>query len=123
MMPAADPVTDATKLVKLSLMCGCHPGQVRLTGMLCLAVARDRQVKFIRHELTALADKLQRVLRVSISSAQDLPLLFPAVMSFRLCMAAMAAPAFPLSVLGGVLSGYHAIQLRSVPAAEPLAFR
>lgn len=50
---------------------------------------------------------------------QDLPLLFPAVMTFRLCMAAMAAPAFPLSVLGGVLSGYRAMQLRAVPAAEP----
>lgn len=75
-----DPVTDEAKLVKLSLMCGCHPDQ-------------------------------------------DLPLLFPTVMSFRLSMAAMAAPAFPLSVLGGVLSGYRAVQLRAVPAAEPLAFR
>jgi hypothetical protein len=55
--------------------------------------------------------------------AQDLPLLFPSVMGFRLCMAVMAAPTFPLSVLGGVLSGYNAIQLRAVPAAEPLAFR
>lgn len=55
--------------------------------------------------------------------AQDLPLLFPSVLAFRLCMAVMAAPAFPLSVLGGVLSGYSAAQLRVVPAAEPLAFR
>ena len=55
--------------------------------------------------------------------AQDLPLLFPSVLAFRLCMAVMAAPAFPLSVLGGVLSSYSAAQLRAVPAAEPLAFR
>jgi len=58
-----------------------------------------------------------------VYSVQDLPLLFPAVLSFRLCMAAMAAPNFPIFVLGGVLSGYRAIQLRAVPAAEPLSFR
>ena len=71
-----------------------------------------------------LAEQLRRAVCEACGClAQDLPLLFPSVLAFRLCMAVMAAPAFPLSVLGGVLSGYSAAQLRAVPAAEPLAFR
>lgn len=53
----------------------------------------------------------------------DVPVIYPSIETFSMNLACMCMPAFPLSVLGGVLARYKATLYQPVQATEALSYR
>lgn len=58
-----------------------------------------------------------------LSEGKELPILYPAVESFCMNLACMCLPAFPISVIGGVLARYKATMHRAIMESEVLTYR
>ena len=54
---------------------------------------------------------------------KNLPLLYPTVETFCLNLACMCLPAFPISVIGGVLLRYKAVMHKPIQQAEVLTYK
>ena len=68
-----------------------------------------------------LLDAYRKLSGLPTSSA--VPLLFPTVETFCLNLACMCMPAFPISVIGGVLARYTAIMHKPIQQSELLTYR
>lgn len=61
--------------------------------------------------------------KCELSDGKELPILYPTVESFCMNLACMCLPAFPISVIGGVLARYKATMHRAIMESEVLTYR
>ena len=59
----------------------------------------------------------------SLPEGKEVPILYPTVESFCMNLACMCLPAFPISVIGGVLARYKATMHRTIMESEVLTYR